>query len=235
MLNLQQFSIPGKNMTLEVAQAQLIEIKRLVDLKVEQEKTEQKLKALSNKELEAQLAAYEAKRKRMLEEYNHYITFRVNPLPITKISYKIDKNLKAKFEWIKTQARKLGIPPSPELIAFGLSDAEKKRKISSDIIKEVFVKEYIVVNGMHRNLIPPSWVEGSRWLVIREPKSGIFFYNGNFDLVFQREEEFHLATTAQLIRTQSSIQRGTPKAEEMYKKIELAIKARNDVTHARRL
>ncbi|GJT83915.1 hypothetical protein Tco_1058257 [Tanacetum coccineum] len=74
---------------------------------------------------------------------------------------------------------------------------------------------------MHRNLIPPSWVEGSRWLVIREPKSGIFFYNGNFDLVFQREEEFHLATTAQLIRTQSSIQRGTLKAEEMYKKIEL--------------
>ncbi|GJT83914.1 hypothetical protein Tco_1058256 [Tanacetum coccineum] len=48
-----RLKIPGKKMTLEVAQAQLIEIKRLVDLKAEQEKTEQKLKALSNKELEA--------------------------------------------------------------------------------------------------------------------------------------------------------------------------------------
>ncbi|GKC42230.1 hypothetical protein Tco_1059952 [Tanacetum coccineum] len=54
MLNLQQFSISD-------------------DLKAEQEKTKRKLKALSNEELEAQaaqLAAYEAKRKRMLEEYN---------------------------------------------------------------------------------------------------------------------------------------------------------------------
>ncbi|GKD63688.1 hypothetical protein Tco_1305796, partial [Tanacetum coccineum] len=230
MLNLQQFSIFGKKMTLEVVQAQLTEIKWLVDLKAEQEKTEQKLKALSNKELEAQstqLAAYEAKRKRILEEYNHYITFRVDPLPITKISYKIDK---AKFEWIKTQARKLGIPPSPELIAFGLSDAEKKGKRSSEIIKEVFVKEYIVVDGMHSNLIPPPWVKGSRWLVIRELKSVIFFYNRNFDLVFQREEEFHLATTARLIRTQSAIQIGTPEAEEMYKKMKLEIEARKDVS-----
>ncbi|GJR18252.1 hypothetical protein Tco_0966779 [Tanacetum coccineum] len=146
-----------------------------------------------------------------------------------------EENLKAKFEWIKTQARKLGIPPSPELIAFGLFDAEKKRKRSSEIIKEFFVKEYIVVDGMHKNLIPPSWVEGSRWLVIREPKSGIFFYNGNFDLVFQREEEFHLATIAQLIRTQSAIQRGTPEAEEIFKKIELIIEAKNDVTKVRRI
>ncbi|GJS24926.1 ribonuclease H-like domain-containing protein [Tanacetum coccineum] len=86
---------------------------------------------------------------------------------------------------------------------------------------------------MHRNLVPPPKVEGSRGLVIREPESGIFFYNGNFDLIFQREE-FHLATTAQLIRTQSVIHRGTPEAEEMFKKMELTIEARNDVAEARR-
>nr|GEV01961.1 hypothetical protein [Tanacetum cinerariifolium] len=49
-------------------------------------------------------------------------------------------------------------------------------------------------------------VEGTRGLVIKEPKSRIFFYNGNFDLVFQREEEFHLASTAHLIRLQNAIQ-----------------------------
>ncbi|GJY45242.1 hypothetical protein Tco_0434305 [Tanacetum coccineum] len=107
----------------------------------------------------------------------------------------------SKFEWINNQAGKLGISPPHELSAFRLSAAEKKRKRSSEILKEVFVKEYIMVDGMHRNLVPPSGVEGSRGLVVSEPKSGIFFYNRNFDLVFQREEEFHLATTAQLIST----------------------------------
>ncbi|GJV14395.1 hypothetical protein Tco_1359718 [Tanacetum coccineum] len=88
---------------------------------------------------------------------------------------------------------------------------------------------------VHRNLIPHLGVEGSIGLVIREPESWIFFYNGNFDLVSQKEKEFHLATTAQLIRLQNDIQRGSPKAEEMFVKFELKIKARNDVTEARKV
>ncbi|GKB74353.1 retrovirus-related pol polyprotein from transposon TNT 1-94 [Tanacetum coccineum] len=181
MLKLHQFSISGMKMTLEDAQAQLIEMKRLADLKAEQEKLKKKLKKLSPAEIEAQaqkLAEFEAKRKKMLNEYNHYITYRADKLLIIKIGYKIDrvtkdatmriernkqplsltvyekfmlkqlgfsewieihalaskvksksndllKNLKAKFEWIKTQAEKLGIPPPSELTAFGLSAAKK--------------------------------------------------------------------------------------------------------------
>ncbi|GJV03722.1 hypothetical protein Tco_1337291 [Tanacetum coccineum] len=94
------------------------------------------------------------------------------------------KNLKAKFQWIKTHAEKLGIPPPPEITAFGFSTAGKKRTRSLEILKEIFVTEYITVDGMHRNLIPPQGVVGSRGLVITEPKAGIFFYNGNFDLAF---------------------------------------------------
>ncbi|GJX38434.1 hypothetical protein Tco_1471595 [Tanacetum coccineum] len=173
----------------------------------------------------------------MLKEYNDYITFRVDPLLITKISYKIDnvskfatmrmernnqplsltmydkfmlkqlglsewievhtlasknkskandvllRNLKAKFEWLKTQARKLRILPPSELSNFRLSTAVKKQKRSSEIIQEVFVKDNIVMDGMQKNLIPLPGVEGTRGLVIREPELGIFFYNGNFDLV----------------------------------------------------
>ncbi|GJW02949.1 hypothetical protein Tco_1561805 [Tanacetum coccineum] len=195
------------------------------------------------------LAENEAKREKMLEEYNNLIKFRADPLPITKISYIINnstkevsmritrdsdplnltvydkfvlkmlgfseslevhalasnvkskandvllKNLKAKFQWVKTQAKKLGVSPPPQLIAFRLLAAEKKRKRTFQIIKEVFVKENIVVDGMHRNLVPPPRVVPSEGLVIKEPESGILFYNGNFDLVFQREEEFHLTTT----------------------------------------
>nr|GEX75614.1 hypothetical protein [Tanacetum cinerariifolium] len=113
-------------------------------------------------------------------------------------------------EWLEviTQAKYLGIPPPPELSTFGVLVNDKKRKRTSEILQEVFVKENIVVDGMQKNLIPPSSVVGSRGQVIREPESRIFFYNENFDLVFQREEEFHLATTAQLIREQSAIQKG---------------------------
>ncbi|GJY16706.1 hypothetical protein Tco_0387128 [Tanacetum coccineum] len=177
--------ISPQNMTVEhlntpqlllETKAKLEEMKRLATLKVEKEKSEKKLK----KWIEIHALASKNKTK------SNDILFR---------------NLKAKFEWIKTQAGKLGIPPPPELTLFGLSAAEKKRKRSSEIIQEVFVKEDIVVDGMHRNLIPPPRVEGSRRLVIKEPESRIFFYNGNFNLVFQREEEFHLATTDQLIRT----------------------------------
>ncbi|GJR27714.1 hypothetical protein Tco_1103946 [Tanacetum coccineum] len=196
----------------------------------------------------------------MLERYNHYITFRADKLPITKISYKINnatkdatmriernkqplsltfyekfvlkklgfsewieihalaskvksksndlllKKLKAKFEWFKTQAEKLGIPSPSELTAFGLSAAKKKRKRSSEIIQEVFVKDNIVVYGMQRNLIPPPGVEGTRGPVIREPES-----------------------------RSSSTMRGSLEVEEMFAKLELTIEAKNDVIEARKV
>ncbi|GJU58320.1 hypothetical protein Tco_1236086 [Tanacetum coccineum] len=123
------------------------------------------------------------------------------------------QSLRAKFEWILSQAKKLGILPPFELSSFGVSADERKRK-RSEMLKEVFGQEDITMDGMHINLTLPPGIEGSRGRVITEPESMIFFYNGNFDLVFQREEEFHLATNAQLIRLLSVIQRGTPEAEE---------------------
>ncbi|GJV42185.1 hypothetical protein Tco_1420625 [Tanacetum coccineum] len=137
------------------------------------------------------------------------------------------------FEWIMTQAGKLGLPPPSELLAFRLTTAENKRKRASKILKEVFVKEVIRVDGMHKNMIPPQGVVGSRWLVITESEAGIFYYNRNFDLAFQRENELHLATTPQLIKLQNDIQGNTLEAEEIYKKLEFAIVAKNDAVEAR--
>ncbi|GJZ04492.1 hypothetical protein Tco_1281370 [Tanacetum coccineum] len=144
------------------------------------------------------------------------------------------KILRAKFNWVVSQAKKLGVPPPPELANFGWSSENKKRK-RSEKLQEVFVKEDIVVDGMHRNLIPPLGVIGRRGMIIYEPKAGIFYYNGNFDLAFQRESEFHLATTPQLIRLQPDITRGAPEAEDMYNLLSLTIKARNDAEEARKL
>ncbi|GKC65268.1 hypothetical protein Tco_1097866 [Tanacetum coccineum] len=112
-------------------------------------------------------------------------------------------------------------------------DIRKRKRISK--ILQVFVKEKRVVDMMQQNLIPPQGVEGSRGRVIREPELDIFYYNGNFDLAFQSEEEFHLASIAQLIRIKDGIQRGTPEAEEMFKKMEMAIEARDDVIQARKI
>ncbi|GJU74346.1 hypothetical protein Tco_1265751 [Tanacetum coccineum] len=194
----------------------------------------------------------------MLDEYNHQITHRADQLPITNISYIVNYSKEAimritrgndplnltiyqRFrikilgfsEWLEAKA--LGIPPPPELYSFRASINDKKGKRSSEILKEVFVKEDVLVDGMHRNLVPPPRVKGRIGMVIREPELGVFFYNENFDLVFQREEEFHLATTPQVIRLQNRILRGTQEAEEFFKKMELTIEARDDANQARKI
>nr|GEZ96212.1 hypothetical protein [Tanacetum cinerariifolium] len=78
-----------------------------------------------------------------------------------ELKVKKDKSKKKIKKWVAAQAGKLGIPPPPELSAFELSAIDKKRKRRAEIIKEVFVKENIVVDGMHRNLVPPEAVVGS--------------------------------------------------------------------------
>ncbi|GJX69738.1 hypothetical protein Tco_0305465 [Tanacetum coccineum] len=206
------------------------ELKRISDLKAEKEKSEQELRKMFNQAtLKAQAqkwTEHEAKKAKMMEEYKHQISFRADQLPITKISYVVNPNKEETMkitrgdnplnlvvypnfrlktlgfsEWLEiiNQAKKLGLPLPPAFVTFGMTAEDKKRK-RTKILEEVFVKENTVVDGMHRNLVPPLGIEGRQGLVIREPESGIFFYNGNWDLVFQREEEFHLATTAQLIR-----------------------------------
>nr|GEW12033.1 hypothetical protein [Tanacetum cinerariifolium] len=168
----------------------------------------------------------EMKRKRMLEDYNHQITHRADKLPITKISYRINSSKEAliritkdndplnltvndKFklkslgfsEWL--EAKTLVIPPPPELSNFGIQVDDKKEKEAQ------------------RSL---------RGLVITEPDAEIFYYNGNFNLDFHRESEFHLAITAQLIKILDDFQGNTPEAEEMYKRLQLAIEARDDLS-----
>ncbi|GKB66092.1 hypothetical protein Tco_0927504 [Tanacetum coccineum] len=78
MLNLQQFSIAGKKMTMEEAKKQLSAMKRLVDLKAAEEKSKRSLKKINIQAQAAKMAEYEAKRAKMLAEYKHYITFRAD-------------------------------------------------------------------------------------------------------------------------------------------------------------
>ncbi|GKC01975.1 hypothetical protein Tco_0993585, partial [Tanacetum coccineum] len=230
MPKLKSFITPDGQLTQEDIMAQVKEMKRLADLKAKKEKSKVSLKRIINpaniKDQAQKIAESKAKRAKILREYNDCINHRADELPIIKISYRVSSSNDAtmritrrndqlnvvvhdKFrlkslrfsEWL--EAQKLCVPPLPELSTFGISVDDRKRKRSSEILRD---------------------------LVIRKPEAGIFYYNGNFDLVFQRESGFYLATTVQMVRFQNDIIRGTPEAL-----IELEIKSRNDVTKARKI
>nr|GEX30026.1 hypothetical protein [Tanacetum cinerariifolium] len=171
---LYQFKTVGEgSLALEEAKLQIQEIKRLAELKAEKEKSKKKLKMVltpeQQKAQEKELAAYEVKRAKMMEEYNHYITFRDDPLPITKFSYRVNNSTKEATMRITRNNRPLNL------------------------------KIY------DRNLALPKGVVGKVGLVIREPKAGIFLYNRNFDLVFQRRSEYCLASITLLISIEKLI------------------------------
>ncbi|GKG00522.1 hypothetical protein Tco_0302212, partial [Tanacetum coccineum] len=79
--------------------AQLKEMKRLTDLKAKKEESEKVLIKLMNpttvKAQILKLAEYEEKRAKMLDEYNEYIYERVDPLPITKMHYRVNSSYEA--------------------------------------------------------------------------------------------------------------------------------------------
>nr|GFA78817.1 hypothetical protein [Tanacetum cinerariifolium] len=103
------------------------------------------VKPLAKKLKAKELVVYEAKRAKMLEEYNHCISFRKDPLPIIKFSYRVNNSTK------KATMRITRNHQSFNLVMYD------------------------------KNLVPPSGVVASKGLVIKEPKLGILFYNGNFD------------------------------------------------------
>ncbi|GJR32431.1 hypothetical protein Tco_1108663 [Tanacetum coccineum] len=207
------------------------------------------------------LTEHEAKKAKMMEKYNHQISFRADQLPIIKISYVVNPNKQATIkitrgdnplnlvvhpnfrlktlgfsEWLEVinQAKKLGLPPSPALATFRMTAKDKKRK-RTKFLKEVFVTENITVNGIQRNLIPPPGVMPIEGLVINEPESGIFFMNRNTDIAFQRETEFHFTPTVQLIRIQNQIKVDSEIADEMFRKMIYVIEARSDCIEARKI
>ncbi|GKA45893.1 hypothetical protein Tco_0738689 [Tanacetum coccineum] len=127
------------------------------------------------------MVEHEAKRQKMLDEYNHQMSFRADQLPITKIIYVVNPNkeatmkiirgdnplnliihpnfrlkmlgfsewlevhalaskksgklndmllqsLRAKFQWVIDQVKKLGLPPPLALATFKMTIEDKKRK-----------------------------------------------------------------------------------------------------------
>nr|GEW10034.1 hypothetical protein [Tanacetum cinerariifolium] len=133
MLNIKSFITPEGLLSQEKIDKQLRELKRLGDLKAQEEKSEEELKKLAD------------------------------PLPITKINYVVNSRKEETMKITKGNdpmnliAKWLGLPLQPKLAKFGLTAEEKKRK-RVEFVKEVFVTEDVRVDGMGRNLIDPPGV-----------------------------------------------------------------------------
>ncbi|GKC50673.1 hypothetical protein Tco_1073418 [Tanacetum coccineum] len=186
------------------------------------------------------MAEYEAKRKKMLDEYNHqYLSIGDSAANHKRLATRVYSSKEATMRitrgndllnltvYDKFRLKTLRVSEWLEVHAL----ASKSKGKSNDLLLQSLRAKFEWVLTQAKKL----GVEGRRGLVIREPESGSFFNNENFDLVFQREEEFYLATTPQLIRLQNEILKGIPEAKEFFKKLELTIKARNDANQARKI
>nr|GEV60096.1 retrovirus-related Pol polyprotein from transposon TNT 1-94 [Tanacetum cinerariifolium] len=114
------------------------------------------------------------------------------------------RSLRAKFQWVIKQAKRLGIPLPPELATF-------------------------------RNLIPPPGIMPIQGVFINKPELGIFFMNGNTDIGFQSESEFHLTPTIELIQLQNQIKVDSEIAMEMVLRMNYVKEARSDYLKAREI
>nr|GEY13594.1 retrovirus-related Pol polyprotein from transposon TNT 1-94 [Tanacetum cinerariifolium] len=112
---------------------------------------------------------------------------------------------------------------------------QKKKRKRTEFIKEVFVTKNIRVDGMDRNLITPPGIIPIQGVVINEPESGIFFMNGNTDIGFQSESEFHLTPTVELIRLQNQIKVDSEISREMVSRMNYVKEARSDYLKAREI
>nr|GEW91708.1 hypothetical protein [Tanacetum cinerariifolium] len=162
-------------------------------VKYQEEREQELMKLFNPAALKAQAQKWTehgAKKAKMMEEYKHQISFRADTLPIIKISYVVNSRKEATMEitrgdnplnlvvhhnfrlktlgfseWL--EAKRLGLPPPPELATFRLTTKEKKRKMT-ELIKEVFITENIRVDGMDRNLIPLLGIMPIQGLIINE-------------------------------------------------------------------
>ncbi|GKC51036.1 hypothetical protein Tco_1073781 [Tanacetum coccineum] len=140
MLNLQQFSISGKKMTLEEAQEQLSAMKRLADLKAAEDKSKRSLEkiniqAQAEKKINYRIDKVTKDAIMRIERDNQPLSltvmqkFRLKQLGFSewieiqdlaskgksKANDILLRSLIAKFEWVKTQSGKLGLFHPPEL------------------------------------------------------------------------------------------------------------------------
>nr|GEV05095.1 hypothetical protein [Tanacetum cinerariifolium] len=235
---------------------QIMELKRISDLQAQKDKSKQELRKIadpppiikisytvnSNKEATIKITIGDNLLNLIIHPYFRLKSLgfsewlEVHALASKKTRKSNDmllQSLREKFQWVIDQAKKPGLPPPLALVTFRMTAEEKKKK-RTEFLKKVFVTEDTKVDGMGKNLIPPSGVVLIEGLVIKEPKSRIFYMNRNTDIAFQRESEFHLTPAVQLICIQNQNKVNSEIASEMFRTMNYVIEARDDCIEARK-
>nr|GEW60331.1 NAC domain-containing protein [Tanacetum cinerariifolium] len=152
---------------------------------------------------------HETKKAKMMEEYKHQISFRADQLPIIKISYVVHPNKEATMKITRgDNPLNLVVIDQAKKLGLPLPSALATFGMTTKEKKrnmKQFLKEVFVTENIT--------VDGICSL--------------------SKRRRIPSGTTVQLIRIQKLIQRGTPEADEMFRKLELTIKARDDVAQAR--
>nr|GEW54346.1 hypothetical protein [Tanacetum cinerariifolium] len=124
----------------------------------------------------------------MLEEYNHQISFRADPPPITKIIYAVSSHKEATMKIVRgDNPLNLIVHPNFRLKSLSFSEwlevhafASKKTGKSNDmLLQSIRAKFEWVIDQAKKLGLPPPLA-----LVIKEHESGIFYMNRNTDIVF---------------------------------------------------
>nr|GEW15736.1 RNA-directed DNA polymerase, eukaryota, reverse transcriptase zinc-binding domain protein [Tanacetum cinerariifolium] len=148
---------------------QIKEIKRLSDLKAKKEKSKQELRKMFNQAtLKAQVqkwTEHEEKKVKMMEEYNHMISFRADQLPITKISYVFNPNKEGTMKITRgDNTLNLIVHPNFKLRTLGFSEwlevqalASKKTRKSNDMLLQSLRAKFqwVINQAMKLGLLPP--------------------------------------------------------------------------------
>ncbi|GKC08463.1 hypothetical protein Tco_1000073 [Tanacetum coccineum] len=115
-------------------------------------------------------------------------------------------NLAQKFKWVRDTAAKINIPHPPKLLKVDLSTHKKKQPSEGELKKrkminfeQLFVTEEPKVADNERNLTTPKGLVIKDGQVTLEPAL-VCYLNRYNQLCFQKELEFHLASTTKLMR-----------------------------------
>ncbi|GJT44016.1 kinase-like domain, phloem protein 2-like protein [Tanacetum coccineum] len=253
ILDLNLFSSDGGQMTIEKAKAQMEELRRIELLKAEKEKSERELlKMLNPTTIKAQtlkLAEYEAKRSKMIREYNDCITKRLDPLPITKISKSTkdatmritrDNDPTTLTVYEKFGLKMLGLTEWIEVHTL----ASKGKSKSNDYLLKSLLKslkakfQWVLTQSGRLGLPPPSELSAYRLNPAEKKRKR------DSDLIEEMlvKEDIRIAGMERNLTLPSGvvaikgkvITEPESEGQQMFKKMLFAIEARDDVDEARK-
>ncbi|GJX84908.1 hypothetical protein Tco_0335682 [Tanacetum coccineum] len=104
------------------------------------------------------------------------------------------------------------------------------------MIQQVFLTKEVVVYGMEKNLASPQGVTtGKHKQELKPPEPMLLFFNGNYDLGFQKVNKYRLATTVQLLGIHKLIDQDSDYENTIAAKFMLMTESRHDLVEAREI